>query len=46
MKTLKGLVAILFVVAALFVGTTSSSLAGPVAGGGGYWDCETDTFKR
>ena len=45
MKTLKGLVAALFVVAALVVGTTAS-VAGPVPGGNGQWDCETDTFKR
>ncbi|MEN8258634.1 MAG: hypothetical protein ABFS09_12300 [Thermodesulfobacteriota bacterium] len=43
MKTFKGLVTALFVVAALFVGT--SALAGPVPGGT-YWDCETDTFAK
>lgn len=45
MKTLKNLVAVFVIVAALFSVTTS--FAGHVVRGGhGGYDCETDTFRK
>lgn len=46
MKTLKNLIAVAFVFAALFA-VTGNSFAGHVGGSGhGGYDCETDTFRK